>query len=280
MSTDNQQNIIQMSGLGKKTDYRQPYSQELLFPIPRALKRAELGITEPLPFYGFDTWNDYETSWLDSQGKPVVAITTFHVPCTSPNIIESKSIKLYLNALADIPFSDSDSVKTLISRDFSAVAGSDVKVELKLLTPQQNIQLNPVAGTCIDQLDVACDRYEAYPDYLKTTSEAVISETLYSNLLKSNCPVTQQPDWGTLIVEYRGQALSRPGLLKYIVSLRNQYEFHEQCIERIFMHIMQQCQPQALTVIGRYTRRGGKDINPYRSTDPQIHTQNQRLIRQ
>lgn len=280
MSRDNKQDVILGSELGKKTDYHQPYSQELLYPIPRLLKRAELGITEPLPFYGFDTWNDYETSWLDSKGKPVAAITTFHIPCTSPNIIESKSIKLYLNTLADIQFSDTQSVRTLIKRDLSHAAGLDVIVELNPLNPHQSMQLNPIAGTCIDQLDVECDRYEASPQYLTTESDEIVNETLYSNLLKSNCPVTQQPDWATLIIEYQGRAISRSGLLKYIVSLRNQYEFHEQCIERIFMNIMQYCQLQTLTVSGRYTRRGGKDINPYRSTDPQIRTQNQRLIRQ
>ncbi|PHQ81563.1 MAG: NADPH-dependent 7-cyano-7-deazaguanine reductase QueF [Coxiella sp. (in: Bacteria)] len=280
MKIHKEQNIILNSALGKTSAYVDHYSPELLLPIPRHLKRAEIGITGALPFYGFDTWNDYETSWLDSRGKPIVAITQFHIPCTSPNIVESKSIKLYLNSLSNTQFSSPDDVKNVIQKDLSKNAGSDVIVTIHTLDALAGLSVGKPPGHCIDGLNTTIEKYEAYPRYLQCTSDTITTETLHSNLLKSNCPVTAQPDWATLIVEYTGKQLSREGLLKYIVSLRNQQEFHEQCIERIFVNIMEYCQPQALTVIGRYTRRGGKDINPCRSTNPDIGILNQRLIRQ
>lgn len=275
-----EQNILHNSTLGQQTNYTNQYDPKLLYPIPRHFKRAELGIIEPLPFYGFDIWNDYETSWLNTQGKPMVAITEMHIPCTSVNIVESKSLKLYLNSLSDVPFSKAADIQTLIQKDLSAITESDVRVIIHSLDTLNTITLAPPPGICIDQLDISIDTYETAPHYLTGDHNHIVTEKLYSHLLKSNCPVTQQPDWGTLIIEYTGRKISREGLLRYIVSLRHQYEFHEQCIERIFINIMQQCQPQALTVLGRYTRRGGKDINPYRSTEQNILIRNQRLIRQ
>lgn len=276
----NEQVIIHNGVLGQPTCYTNQYDPKLLDPIPRHLKRAELGISDPLPFYGVDIWNDYETSWLNAHGKPIVAITEMHIPCASPYMVESKSLKLYLNALSHIPFSTVSDVQYLIQKDLSAVTHSDVRVLIHPLDTFKYTAITPPPGICIDQLDISIDTYEAAPDYLTSDPNILVSDRLYTNLLKSNCPVTKQPDWGTLIIEYAGQKISREGLLRYVVSLRNQYEFHEQCIERIFMNIIQRCHPQKLTVIGRYTRRGGKDINPYRSTEQNILTVNQRLIRQ
>lgn len=277
----NEQDIIQSSALGKETHYVDHYCPEVLYPIPRKYKRSELGIHSATPpFYGFDTWNDYETSWLNSKGKPVVAMTTFHIPCTSPNIIESKSIKIYLNSFSNTPFSSKQAVAELIAKDLTSSAGSPVQVTLHSLESPGMLTTHKVPGICIDSLDVEIDRYENQPNYLTLLSEKTVRETLYTNLLKSNCPVTGQPDWATLIIDYEGPKICREGLLKYIVSLRNQHEFHEQCIERIFMMIKAHCRPSYLTVNGRYTRRGGKDINPYRSTNPEINYLNQRLIRQ
>ena len=276
----NEQDIIHNSSLGQQTNYTHQYDPNLLFPIPRHFKRTELGITEPLPFYGYDTWNDYETSWLNAQGKPIVAITEFHIPCTSPNIIESKSLKLYLNALANTSFSSVSELQTVLQRDLSLAAGSEITVVIHPLDTLKTMTIAPPAGICIDSLNIAIDTYEAAPHYLTHENNERVTETLYTHLLKSNCPVTKQPDWGTLIIDYAGQKISRAGLLRYVVSLRNQYEFHEQCIERIFINIMQHCQPSTLTLCGRYTRRGGKDINPYRSTDKNIVLMNQRLVRQ
>jgi 7-cyano-7-deazaguanine reductase len=277
-----EQEIVSASGLGQETTYSDQYNPKVLYPIPRHYKRSELGITNEtgLPFYGYDTWNDYETSWLNSKGKPVVAMTTFHIPCASPNIIESKSIKLYLNSFSGTRFSSKEEVSEIITRDLSKAAGLDVKVIVYTFESMRMITLTKPPGTCIDYLDLEIEHYEAKPKYLCTIGNTLITEILHTNLLKSNCPVTGQPDWATLIVEYEGPKLCREGLLKYIVSLRNQQEFHEQCIERIFMNILEYCKPSRLLVSGRYTRRGGKDINPYRSTDPDIGYLNQRLIRQ
>ena len=276
-----EEEIVQNSALGVKTDYFDHYSPQILYPMPRHFKRSEIGIDKDqgLPFYGFDTWNDYETSWLNSKGKPIVGITTFHIPCSSPNIVESKSIKLYLNSLSNTQFSSKTEVAALISKDLSRAAGADVQVAIYDIATFGGVTLAKPAGINIDHLDIEIDRYEATPSFLSITDE-VVAETLYSDLLKSNCPVTGQPDWATLIINYEGSKLQREGLLKYIVSLRNQHEFHEQCIERIFMNILTRCKPLKLTVTGRYTRRGGKDINPCRSTDPNIQIQNQRLVRQ
>lgn len=278
----NEHDVISSSALGEKTNYTDSYNPKLLYPIPRYYKRSELGIhlSDALPFYGFDTWNDYETSWLNSKGKPVVALTVFHIPCSSPNIIESKSLKLYLNSFSGTRFSSREHVAETISRDLSKLVGADVSVTVLPIEHFRMVTLTKPPGTCIDHLDVEIEHYEAHPQYLTTHKATSVTEILHSNLLKSNCPVTGQPDWATLIIEYEGPKLCREGLLKYIISLRNQQEFHEQCIERIFMNILNYCKPNHLLVSGRYTRRGGKDINPYRSTDPEVTYRNQRLVRQ
>ena len=271
---------LQNVPLGEKSTYSSKYDPSLLFAIPRSEKRNEINIISPLPFYGYDIWNAYEVSWLNQQGKPVVAIATFIIPCTSINIIESKSFKLYLNSFNNTRFNSSNDVYQLLEKDLSTSLQSKLEITLSILDISLNSSIESLPGKCIDNLDVSCDTYTINPNFLSCEDTQEISETLYSNLLKSNCLVTNQPDWGSISISYTGKPINKAGLLKYIVSFRDHNEFHEQCVERIFMDIMQQCQPKKLTVYARYTRRGGLDINPIRSTNKEISIYNQRLIRQ
>lgn len=269
------------SPLGKATEYQSYYAPELLYPIPRQLKRSEIGITDTaLPFVGEDLWNAYELSWLNAKGKPVVAIGTFRVPANSPNLIESKSFKLYLNSFNQTSFDSIETVSTTMARDLSAAAGGAVEVALESLSASPQASIGIPDGTLLDELDITCDRYQPAPELLATLPGQIIEETLYSHLLKSNCLVTGQPDWAMLVIRYRGSPIDRTGLLRYIVSFRNHNEFHEQCVERIFTDIKQHCQPEALAVHARYTRRGGLDINPFRSTGDYAPPDNTREIRQ
>jgi 7-cyano-7-deazaguanine reductase len=270
------------SPLGKATAYCAEYAPELLFPIARQEKRAELGIDPgALPFVGIDLWNAYEISWLNPRGKPVVAVGEFHVPADSPCLIESKSFKLYLNSLNQSQFADLATVQALLARDLSAAAQAPVQVRLQALDAQPLARIAYPQGELLDTLDIACADYLPAPQHLGTTAEAPHEACLYSHLLKSNCLVTGQPDWAMLVVRYRGRPIDRAGLLRYIVSFRNHNEFHEQCVERIYCDIMRRCAPQALAVHARYTRRGGLDINPYRSSTPEfLAIDNVREIRQ
>ena len=257
------------SPLGKATVYADRYDPRLLFPIPRAAKRAEIGVGAPLPFHGTDIWNAYELSWLDPRGKPQVALAEFRVPATTPNIIESKSFKLYLNGFAQEPLADAAALRALLQRDLTAAAGNVVEV---ILHPARAAALPfaDLAGESIDGLPVAIDDYgPPKADYLRADAgAAAVEETLVSDLLRSNCPVTGQPDWGSVQIGYRGAPIDRAGLLRYLVSFRTHSEFHEQCVERIFMDITARCTPERLSVYARYTRRGGLDINPFRSSVP------------
>jgi 7-cyano-7-deazaguanine reductase len=256
------------SPLGKATEYQSHYAPELLFPIPRQLKRSELGIADSaLPFAGEDLWNAYELSWLNAKGKPVVAVGTFRVPATSPNLIESKSFKLYLNSFNQTAFDSLETVSATMTSDLSAAAGSPVTVALEQLSQRPQAAIGIPEGSLLDDLDIACDRYQPAPDLLASLPGETVEETLYSHLLKSNCLVTGQPDWAMVVIRYRGAPIDRAGLLRYIVSFRNHNEFHEQCVERIFTDVQARCRPDALAVYARYTRRGGLDINPFRSTD-------------
>lgn len=268
--------------LGKKSEYEAIYNAEKLFPIPRAGKRIEIGIDpEQLPFYGFDSWNHYEVSWLNAKGKPVVATAQIIYDCHTPNIIESKSLKLYFNTFNNTQFNSVSEVEKIISGDLARNVQGEVTVAIQQLGTVADLPLHvSFAGECIDDLDVTCSVYSVAPFFL-TAEEELVEEVLYSDLLKSNCLVTYQPDWGSVQIQYKGPKINREGLLKYIVSFRNHNEFHEQCIERIFVDIMTQCKPLELTVYGRYTRRGGLDINPYRSTNrPVLAAKNLRLLRQ
>ena len=257
------------SPLGQRTLYRDAYAPELLFPIARQGKRSEIGLHgDTLPFIGEDLWNAYELSWLDPRGKPVVALARFHVPASSPNLIESKSLKLYLNAFNQERLPGVEAVRATIENDLSIAAGEAVTVEILPLSARPARCFVDPVGFCLDSLDIDIDTYRLCPAVLRADGDWV-TETLYSHLLKSNCPVTGQPDWGMLAVRYTGPAIERAGLLRYIVSFRQHDEFHEQCVERVFCDIFERCKPRALAVWARYTRRGGLDINPFRATPPE-----------
>jgi len=253
--------------LGKPTAYRDEYDPGLLCPFPRGPKRVELGLNGPLPFGGLDLWNAYEISWLSPLGKPVVAMAEFHFPCTSPCLIESKSLKLYLNSFNQTRFADFTAVAVAIEGDLSAASGAPVEVRLRPLAASTATVIAELPGHCLDALDVAIDRYDYAPELLAGAADPsqVIEETLHSHLLKSNCLVTRQPDWASVLIRYRGPRIDPAALLRYLVSFRRHSEFHEQCVERIFTDLLRHCRPEQLTVYARYTRRGGLDINPFRS---------------
>ncbi len=266
--------------LGQAVAYRDTYAPELLFPIERQLKRDELGIAAgALPFVGEDLWNAYELSWLDARGKPVVALGEFRVPATSPRLIESKSLKLYLNAFNQQRMASVDEVQSRIAADLSAAAGAEVGVVLMPLATRPQRRSAYPQGDCLDALDIAIDTYQPAPELLHATG-AEVEETLYSHLLKSNCLVTGQPDWGMLVVRYRGPAIDRESLLRYVVSFRAHNEFHEQCVERVFCDIMARCRPHELAVWARYTRRGGLDINPFRASHAGLRPDEAMEVRQ
>jgi 7-cyano-7-deazaguanine reductase len=269
------------SPLGKSSEYIATYTPSLLFPIPRAAKWAELGLTaETLPYQGVDFWNCYELSWLLPSGKPVVAIAEFSIPADSPNIIESKSFKLYLNSLNQTAFADRAELTTTLVKDLSEAAGKPVGVRIRSLADIEGEGVASMPGLCIDDLDVSINSYDRpQPELLRCDESRVVEQSLHSHLLKSNCPVTSQPDWGSVAVEYRGAELDAASLLAYIVSFRQHSDFHEQCVERIFLDLQRLLKPEKLTVYARYVRRGGLDINPYRSTES-ISPDNRRLARQ
>jgi len=248
--------------LGRSVEYPRHYDPGLLFPIARSVGRVALGLGEALPFAGHDRWHAYELSWLDARGKPATATGTFTVPADSPHLVESKSLKLYLNSFNATRFDSDEDVRARIAADLSAAAGAPVTVAFGLPAMATSPQGEPIDG-----LDVAIDDYgPPNPSHLRSDDDAIVSERLVSALLKSNCPVTGQPDWAELHVDYRGPRIDRAGLLRYLVSFRDHAEFHEQCVERIFVDLLAHCRPQALAVEARYTRRGGLDINPWRGT--------------
>ena len=272
MSTDNSPQKITISApddlsLGKQVDYEFEYNPDLLQGVPRSLSRDTLNLAgSGLPFDGIDTWTGYELSWLNLKGKPNVAILECHVPITSKNLIESKSFKLYLNSFNQTKFASAEDVRQVLQADLSACAGEPV--EVKLILPEQfsSLQFQEFNGTLLDSLDVEIDQYSPNTQYLTVAkNETGIQETLVSHLLKSNCLITSQPDWASIQIRYEGKAIEHEGLLKYLISFRQHNEFHEQCVERIYNDIMKHCQPDKLTVCARYTRRGGLDINPFRS---------------
>ncbi len=256
-------NTPQDSSLGREVSYPSQYDPGLLFPIPRVGARSEIGVDDAaLPFVGHDRWHAFELSWLDRRGKPQVAVATVQVPCTSPHLIESKSFKLYLNSLNSARFDDAQALRACVEADLSACAGAVVSVQFGL----PPLHETPV-GDCIDGLDVEIDCYgPPQASFLSADTATVVEETLVSALLKSNCPVTGQPDWATVSVRYRGPRIDRAGLLRYLISYREHAEFHEQCVERIFSEVSERCAPQWLEVEARYTRRGGLDINPWRAS--------------
>jgi len=251
--------------LGHSVAYPSRYDPGLLFPIARAHNRASLNLSAPLPFAGVDIWNAYELSWLDPRGKPQVAMATFTVPADSPNIIESKSFKLYLNSYNQTRLDGPELLRERLAADLSAAAGGAVGVELIRPAEFGRLAMAELDGQYVDDLDVEIDTYTPDAGLLRCAAGPAVSETLASRLLKSNCPVTGQPDWASVQIRYRGQPLDRAALLRYLVSFRDHAEFHEHCVERIYTDIMAACRPEQLTVYARYTRRGGLDINPWRS---------------
>lgn len=254
--------------LGKTTSYISQYDASLLQAVPRALNRDELCLTnDNLPFKGEDVWYGYEVSWLNRKGKPVVAVAEFRFPCTSPNIVESKSFKLYLNSFNQTRFDDAEKVQERLTTDLSHTCGSLAKVELFEVTNCPNLKINELNAKCIDDLDIEIDNYQLSASLLTLESEEEITERkIVSHLLKSNCLITNQPDWASIYISYTGREISEQSLLEYLISFRQHNEFHEQCVERIFCDIQEQCSPKELTIFARYTRRGGLDINPFRSS--------------
>ncbi|MDQ3494764.1 MAG: NADPH-dependent 7-cyano-7-deazaguanine reductase QueF [Pseudomonadota bacterium] len=256
----------QDSALGREVAYPRCYDPALLFPIPRAQGRDALGIAAAaLPFVGHDRWHAYELGWLDARGKPAVATATFTVPADSPQLVESKSLKLYLNSLNGERFESAATVRLRIAEDLSRAAGAAVAVEFGLPAFDSETDALSIDGCELD-LD-ACDAPD--PAFLACDPGGVAEEILHSALLKSNCPVTGQPDWASVRIAYRGPRIDHAGLLRYLVSYREHAEFHEQCVERIFIDLLARCRPERLSVEARYTRRGGLDINPWRATPGQ-----------
>ncbi len=264
--------------LGQASPYINEYHPNLLFPISRSMHRQLLGIKDELPFQGYDFWRAFELSWLDQRGKPHVAICDLHFPCESPNLIESKSLKLYFNSFNNSQFANWAEVQTLIGKDLAAAVGAPVTVLLRSVT-QNEILIADLPGQILDNLPVQCDRYQPYPDYLICDHE-VVQETVHSHLLKSNCLVTGQPDWASVMIQYHGPRIQAEGLLRYIISFRDHQGFHEQCVEHIFHDILKRCQPQSLTVRAFYTRRGGIDINSLRTTLDPLAFHDLRTVRQ
>ncbi|MFP1746055.1 NADPH-dependent 7-cyano-7-deazaguanine reductase QueF [Lonsdalea quercina] len=269
--------------LGVRSNYPDQYDPELLEALPRANGRELVGLTDAnLPFTGYDLWTAFELSWLNKKGKPMVGIAEFQVPASSVNLIESKSFKLYLNSFNQTRMRDIETLLSTLVTDLSAAAQGQVKVNIYPGLSGYPAQIDGLPGTVIDDLDIEVNDYSFNPEYLKyavSENAPIISETLSSNLLKSNCLVTYQPDWGSVVINYEGKKIDPECLLRYLISFRQHNEFHEQCVERIFNDIQRYCQPQKLTVFARYTRRGGLDINPFRSNFEDSHAVG-RLVRQ
>lgn len=275
------------SPLGHKTSYFSSYDSSLLFPIARHASRELLGITSILPFYGYDVWTGYELSWLNILGKPQVAVAEFIFPCDSKFIVESKSFKLYLNSFNQTVFNSYSDVASCLVKDLSLVSGVRVQVCLQSLQ-KSTLLINKMSdGVCLDDYDIAVNNYQPDPELLKVdlanidgTVDFHIEEKLYSHLFKSNCPVTGQPDWASIFIDYQGKKIHHESLLAYIISFREHQDFHENCVERIFVDILNRCEPNYLSVYARYTRRGGLDINPFRSTREGLEPSVGRLLRQ
>ncbi|HEX2544545.1 MAG TPA: NADPH-dependent 7-cyano-7-deazaguanine reductase QueF [Ramlibacter sp.] len=280
-------NSPDQSQLGKPVAYADRYDPKLLYPIPRAPKRAEIGLPGAPTFFGADLWTAYELSWLTPRGKPQVAIAHFTVPCETPNIIESKSLKLYLGSFNSTAFASADEVRDRLRADLSEAcwrgAESPSTIGVRLLLPDafDREPIHELDGLSLDRLEIDCTQYTPAPELLTASfDEQPVTEVLTSNLLKSNCLVTGQPDWGSVQIRYTGPQIEQGGLLRYLVSFRNHNEFHEQCVERIFMDLWRRCRPSKLTVYARYTRRGGLDINPLRTSHPMALPANVRTARQ
>jgi 7-cyano-7-deazaguanine reductase len=275
------------SQLGKPALYIDRYDASLLFPLSRLPKRVELGLHGAVPFFGADLWTAFELSWLTPRGKPQVAIAHVTVPCETPNIIESKSFKLYLNSFSNTAFASAEEVRERVRADVSEAvwrgAPSQASVGVRIMLPDvfDREPVQELDGLSLDRLDIECSQYTPAPELLTAAfAEKPVEEVLTSNLLKSNCLVTGQPDWGSLQIRYSGPQIDQGALLRYLVSFRNHNEFHEPCVERIFMDLWRRCKPVKLVVYARFTRRGGLDINPFRTSHPTAPPANVRTARQ
>jgi 7-cyano-7-deazaguanine reductase len=280
-------NIPEHSQLGKASTYVDQYTPDLLYPLSRSTQRQTIGVGDRPLFVGADLWTAYELSWLNMRGKPQIAMARMVVPCESTHLVESKSLKLYLNSFNNTRFADANAVREYLARDLSQAVwrGGPMRagVGVVLILPEQfeREPIHELDGLSLDRLDIDCDRYQPAPDLLRCADhENPVTETLTSNLLKSNCLVTGQPDWGSVRISYSGPQIEQGGLLQYLVSFRNHNEFHEHCVERIFMDIWTHCKPSRLSVYARYTRRGGVDINPWRSSHPGVLPPSVRTARQ
>ncbi|MCE8020184.1 NADPH-dependent 7-cyano-7-deazaguanine reductase QueF [Halomonas sp. MCCC 1A11036] len=270
---------LEHAPLGRESAYPEHYDAGLLYPIPRAANRAPLGIEEDrLPFVGEDEWHAFEVSWLNARGKPLVAVARFRLPAESPNLIESKSWKLYLNSFNQTRFDSREQVIETLERDLAQAAGAPVAVEL-FDVDDAVLAVCRLPGECLDELDIEIDDYTPSAEHLEA-GEEIVEETLYSHLLKSNCPVTGQPDWGSVLIRYRGPKLDREGLLRYLIGYRQHQDFHEHCVEHIFTDLMARAKPERLLVLARYVRRGGLDISPWRATPGERPPEPLRLARQ
>ena len=266
-------NKVTDSNLGQTTQYPDQYDPSLLFPIARAETRQGSPAENTPVWIGGDIWTAFEVSWLDSKGKPIVAIASFEFPQSNTHLIESKSFKLYLNSFNQSKFNSAKEVAALFEQDLSKASGGTVKVEIKLNHEWNSCRLVNIPGSSVDELEVEIDCYEPNSALLQLKDGAEESEQiniLYSNLLKSNCPVTNQPDWGTVVIAYKGNSIDPSSFLKYIVSYRLHNGFHELCVEEMYCDLLKQCAPKELVVMARYTRRGGLDINPWRASSKEI----------
>lgn len=265
--------------MGKATEYPETYNPDLLLAIPRQTNRNLLGLSAELPFKGEDVWNAYELSWLNRRGLPQVAMARFHFTCESPFLIESKSFKLYLNSLNQEKYENREQLNTVLTGDLSGKSGSAVRVEFSEPESTQYAIQAP-QGICLDNLDISINHYHPEPSLLVADINNQVQEQLFTNVFRSNCPITNQPDWGSISVSYKGSAISHEGLLAYLVSYRLHNDYHENCVEKIFVEIQDKCRPEQLRVQANFLRRGGLDINPVRSTSGDFKTAMTRFIRQ
>jgi 7-cyano-7-deazaguanine reductase len=266
--------------LGRQTSYPDNYAPELLYPIARAASREALGLTARLPFGGTDVWNAWELTWLSESGRPAVATARIMVPAESPSIVESKSLKLYLNSFAMSTFSSAAEVQETITRDLGKCVGQAIDVLVLPVSGSEAQCVSRLAGTCLDASDVRCTDWEVDASLLRSDPETIVTEDLYTHLLRSLCPVTSQPDIGSLQISYRGPRIDHDSLLRYVVSYRQHNDFHEACVERMFIDVSTRCAPLELSLTARYQRRGGVDINPFRSSNRDEQPLNLRLWRQ
>ena len=272
--------------LGESADYTDGYDSKRLFPMPRQEGREAVSLSDSDNWHGQDVWTGYEFSWLNEKGKPMVAVLRLTVDATSTHIVESKSMKLYLNGYAQTRFASKQQVSEQLTEDLGAAFGAVVTIEL-MDSADAALQVVNLEGQCLDELDVAIDEYRRNPELLNlkggvdqvSLGDSTVSEVLTSHLFRSLCPVTAQPDWASLSIGYTGKAIDHEGLLKYLVSYRGHQAFHETTIEGIYADIWRICEPQSLVVSGRFLRRGGLDISPTRSSAP-LPVEHRRLSRQ